>query len=139
MTPDLLRQGRLTVVLWSSALHTAWMCAGQDRDLPRSMDKAFEGRRPGKADLAENVATGATEPLSKGELWFPINSILLALTFSFPGTYILLTSCVLGSLFVTELRSLPGSKHLTVPLSPLLIGICHSFREARPWFPPHGY
>jgi hypothetical protein len=43
------------------------MCAGQDRDLPRSMDKAFEGPRPGKADLSEQCCYwGYRTPLQRG-------------------------------------------------------------------------
>jgi len=120
-TPDLLPQGRLTVVLWSFAPHTVsgrvqartGTCPGVWRRRSRDVVQA-------KQTWRSNVATGATVPLSKGELWFSINTILLALTFSFPGSYILLTSCVLESLFVTELRSLPDSKRLAVPLNSVL-------------------
>lgn len=87
-----------------------------------------------KPNLAEQCCYwGYSTPL-RGEVWLSINTILLALTFSFPGSYILLTSSVLGSLFVTVLRSLPDSKHSAVPPNPLLIGICHSFGEIRPWY-----
>lgn len=119
LTPDLLRQGRLAVVLWSSAPHKGPGCArARTATCPGVWTRRSRDLGQAKQTCRSNVATGPTEPLSKGELWFPINTILLALTFSFPGSYILLTSCVLGPLFVTELRSLPDSKHLTVPLSP---------------------
>ena len=82
------------------------------------MSLAFEGRGPGKANLAELCCYwGYSTPLPR-ELWFPINIFLLALTFSFPGSDILfrlVRSWVVA--FVTLLRSLPGSKHLTVALN----------------------
>lgn len=135
LTPDLSRQGRLAPVLCTP--HSVWTRKPRDRDLRRSMELAFEGRGAGKANLSEQCCYWDYSTPLPGELWFPINTFLLALTFSFPGSDILfrhlrswVAVCDCAAFFARQ-EAFDGASQL-----PLLVGICHSFREARPWSAP---
>lgn len=97
---------------------------------PRSMEVGVRGTWcQAKANLAclAMLLLGLQTAPPSGEVCFPINTIVLALTFSFPGSDILFR----------QLRSLPGSKHLTVPLSsPSSLESVILLGEARPWYAP---
>lgn len=102
LTPDLLRQGRLAGILCSprstAYLDAPWPGSGPSLGVWRWRSR--DGVQAKQTWRSSNVATEPGQhsppPLSQGEVWFPINSILLALTFSSSGSDILFPLCVLG-------------------------------------------
>lgn len=137
LTPDLLRQGRLAVVLCSPL--SLWTRESQDSTCPgvwrrRSRDVlqtsnlaeqcCYCNRNPRSLPVLQGVMMPYKHHLARSHILF--------LRF----LHSLLDVCVLDHSLVTVLRSLPGSKHFAVPLTILLIGIRHSFGEAWSWSAP---